>query len=73
MVETRDRYLSGSAEGSIPLSIPRNQVSASPKLLHPAADKQKCGLENNNKKLVDRIKMVTAAVLVILILLSFLS
>lgn len=51
-----------SAEGSITLSIPRNQVSASQKLLHPPADKQECGLENNNKKLVDKIKMVTAEV-----------
>lgn len=51
-----------SAEGSITLSIPRYQVSASQKLLHPPADKQKCGLENNNKRLVDRIKVVSAEV-----------
>lgn len=51
-----------SAEGSIKLSNPRNQTSASQKLFHPPADKQKCGLENNNKKLVDRMKMVTAEV-----------
>lgn len=51
-----------SAEGSITLSIPRYQVSASQKLLHPPADKQKCGLENNNKRLVDRIKVFSAEV-----------
>lgn len=51
-----------SAEGSVTLSIPRDQVPASQKLFHPPADKQKCGLENNNKKLVDIVKMVTAEV-----------
>lgn len=51
-----------SAEGSVTFSNPRNQMSASQKFFRPPADKQICGLENNNKKLDDRMRMLTAEV-----------
>lgn len=49
-----------SAEGSVTLSKSPEPTSASKNSL--SLHQQRCGLENNNKDLVDRIKTVTAEV-----------